>query len=461
MLNSNIFKAYDIRGVYPDEITKEDAFRIGLATVRYLQKKNPGKKQLNIVVGEDCRFASPALRGAVVDAMTRAGAYIKYIGACTTPLFYFSVNKLKADGGIMITASHNPPQYGGLKIVGLEARPIGAESGLKEIEELSRDNTELEKQPDRIEEISLVNDYVDFVIANSGIGSKAKKLKLVIDAGNGMTPIVLTPLIAKLGLSYFPLYFKIDCNFPSHPPDISRDEALSDLKKKVIESHADLGIAFDGDGDRVVFIDNHGHRLSSDHILGLLFKDASGIFRKPKTVYDLRFSKSIVELLGKHGYRSRVGRVPISIMLRDIKGDIGGETSGHFFFKESNYVESSDLAMLKIIKIISNSGKTISELVQPFQKYYHSGEINMELDNPEMKKSVVAQLKEKYKDGKVDELDGIMVDFWSAGWWFNLRPSNTEPLLRLVVEANTKELMDRKIYELTKAIKRAAVGLSN
>lgn len=451
---SNIFKAYDVRGIYPDEINKEIAYRIGFATIKFLQIKNPGKK-LNLIVGEDCRIASPILRGAVIDATTKAGADIYYIGQCTTPLFYFSVNKLKADGGIMITASHNPPQYGGLKIAGFESRPVGSENGLKDIEAISKGELEAAKQVGKIEETNLVNDYVDFVIKKSGINlKKLQNLKVVVDSGNGMTPIVLKPLFEKTGLAYTPLYFEIDCNFPNHSPDISKAEALTDLRNKVIETGSDLGVAFDGDGDRVFFIDEKGEIVRSEYILALLYQEASHFFHKPKTVYDLRISRSIKELFGSRGIKSRPGHSFIKQIMRQYDSDLGGELSGHFFFKEMKYAESSVLVMLNIMKIMNSKTKPMSKLIEPFKKYFHSGEISLEIESGERGIKIMSQLKEEYKNEKIDELDGVTVDAWeNSGFWFNARLSNTEPVLRLVIESKTEELLGQKIKELIEKIK--------
>ncbi len=442
---SNVFKAYDVRGIYPEEINKDIAFRVGGATVKFLNAKT-------LVVGEDCRNSSPAIRGAIVDAITRAGAKVYYIGSCTTPLFYFSVNKLKADGGIMVTASHNPPQYGGLKIVGLESQPIGSETGLKEIEKISQNNLGAAEKAGIVEEANFVSEYADFVIRKSGVNpANLKNLKLVIDAGNGMTPLVLGPLMSRLGISFTPLYFEIDCNFPNHSPDISKAESLNALREKVIAMKADLGIAFDGDGDRVSFIDIEGNKIDSGFVLALLFKAQSGIFNKPKTVYDLRFSKSVKELFGNYGIKSRVGHSFIKELMRKYNADIGGELSGHFFFKEMGYVESSVLAMLKILKIVSDSRRPISELIKPFQKYYHSGEINIDITSRELADVIMDKLGQHYRDGKIDRLDGITVEY--PDWWFNVRFSNTEPIVRLVVEADMEGLMKEKVAELTQEIK--------
>jgi len=446
---SNVFKAYDIRGVYPEEINKDLAFRVGGATVKFLKAKT-------LVIGEDCRLSSPIMRGAVIDAATKAGAKVYYIGNCTTPLFYFSVNKLKADGGIMVTASHNPPQYGGLKIVGSQSRPIGSESGLKEIEKLSQEITEPALETGRIVEVNLTNGYIDFVIRESGIRpEKLKKLRIVVDAGNGMTPLVLNPLFNKLGINPIELYFEVDCNFPNHSPDISKAEALVTLKQKVLETRGDIGIAFDGDGDRVMFVDAIGNTVRADRILALLYKNFGNFFRNPKVVYDARPSRLFKELLSSHGFRARAGHAFIKQIMRQVNADFGVELSGHFFFKKMEYAESSMLAMLKVLKILSESGKTLAELIKPFIKYYHSGEVNVDItSDPNFKSQIIDKLKEKYKNNIIDELDGITVDLWDkGGWWFNVRPSNTEPVMRLIVEATTEVLMQQKRQELLDVIK--------
>lgn len=447
---SSIFRAYDVRGIYPEEINKEEAYKIGFAAAKFLQSKNPNKK-LTIVIGEDCRIASPALRGAVVDAVNKAGVNVFYISACTTPLFYFSVNTLKADGGIMVTASHNPPQYGGLKIVGPESAPIGEETGLKEIEMLSEGELAPVKEHGSIEEKNLISDYANFVIKESNAGLSDGMFKLVVDAGNGMTPLVLEPIFEKLNLKYTPLYFEIDCNFPNHSPDITRTDALDELKKKVLDTGAHLGVAFDGDGDRVMFIDEKGELVRPDNILALLYKNSrSGLFHKTKAVYDIRFSRAVKEILGASGIRSRPGHAFIKKVMRDNKADLGGELSGHFFFKEMQYAESSVLVMLKVMKIVSDSRQPISQLVKPFQKGYHSGEINMPILSREAGLGIIEKLKETYKDGRIDLLDGITVEY--DDWWFNLRLSNTEPIVRLVVEADTEEMMKNKTEEIKKAL---------
>lgn len=444
---SNVFKAYDIRGVYPEELNKDLAFKIGGATVKFLKAKT-------LVVGEDARISSPPLRGAIIDAATKAGANIHYIGQCTTPLFYYSVNKLKADGGIMVTASHNPPHYGGLKIVGAESRPIGLETGLPEIQKLAENRTEPAQKEGTVNEVNFTEEYVGTVISRSKINPvKARNLKFIIDSGNGMTPVVLIPLLAKLKLNATKIHFEIDGGFPNRSPDVSKEENLRYLKERIIQSQAQFGVAFDGDGDRIVFLDKEGKKVDSGFILGIIFKMDSSFLSKPKTVYDLRFSRSVKELLGGNGIKTRVGHAFIKNKMRETDAELGGELSGHFFFKNMGFVESSVLVMLKVLKVLSESKNDLSEMIKPFQRYAHSGEINIEISTREQGLALIQRFKDKYNDGKIDELDGVTIEY--KDWWFNLRLSNTEPIIRLVVEGNTWEIMRSRINELTAEIKRS------
>lgn len=452
-LNSKIFRAYDIRGIYPEELNEEAAFKIGQAVAIFLKAKK-------MVVGEDARISSPALREAVLDGVKKAGCDIYYIGQCTTPLFYFAVNKLKTDGGIMITASHNPPQYNGFKIVGRGGDVIYSESGLKDIQKLSESFQSDVATKGKIVERNVVNQYVDFLIEKLDLAIyndrvRLQGVKFVVDTSNGVAPVVLKSLLTKLNLTPVLLNFEIDGRFPNHSPDISKVENLVQLKNKIIELGANIGFAFDGDADRLSVVDEHGEKISADFITGLLYKARSSFFKKPKVAYDLRFSRSIKEMLGKNGYPSRIGYPFIRAKMREFNADLGGELSGHFDFKEMGYAESAALAMLKILSIVATSGKTVSELIEPFRKYFNSGEINIDLRsmNQEARIKILGKLKNKCKDGKQDFLDGITVEY--PAWWFNARFSNTEPSVRVVVEADTKELMENKKEELVSEIKKA------
>ena len=441
---SNIFRAYDVRGVYPDELNEGIAEKIAGATAKFLNAKK-------LVVGEDARVSSPALRKAVFDGATKAGCDVHYIGQCTTPLFYFSVNRLGADGGIMVTASHNPPQYNGLKIVGPGATPVASISGLFKIRDMVNEVTESSVKKGAVQTTSFLNEYIDFLARETKF--KHKNTKFIVDASNGMAPVVLEPLFEKLDLKPVQINFDINGSFPGHSPDISKKENLEQLKNKILETGAEVGFAFDGDADRLTVLDEKGEKLPSEFVVGLLFKAQAGLFKKPKVAHDLRFSKSVRELFGKNGFPSPTGYVFVRKKMKEVDADLGGELAGHFDFKEMNYAESAVLAMLKTLGIVSSSGKRLSELVAPFKKYFNSGEVNIPIDqNDDLKSEIMENLKNKHSDGKQNFLDGIMVEY--PDWWFNVRFSNTEPIVRVVVEANTQELMERRVRETTSEIKK-------
>jgi len=420
------------------------AEKIAGATAKFLNAKK-------LVVGEDARVSSPALRKAVFDGATKAGCDVHYIGQCTTPLFYFSVNRLGADGGIMVTASHNPPQYNGLKIVGPGATPVASISGLFKIRDMVNEVTESSVKKGAVQTTSFLNEYIDFLARETKF--KHKNTKFIVDASNGMAPVVLEPLFEKLDLKPIQINFDINGSFPGHSPDISKKENLEQLKNKILETGAEVGFAFDGDADRLTVLDEKGEKLPSEFVVGLLFKAQAGLFKKPKVAHDLRFSKSVRELFGKNGFPSPTGYVFVRKKMKEVDADLGGELAGHFDFKEMNYAESAVLAMLKTLGIVSSSGKRLSELVAPFKKYFNSGEVNIPIDqNDDLKSEIMENLKNKHSDGKQNFLDGIMVEY--PDWWFNVRFSNTEPIVRVVVEANTQELMERRVRETTSEIKK-------
>lgn len=434
---SKIFRAYDIRGVYPEELNEEAAFKVGQAAAVFLKARN-------MVVGEDARNSSPAISAKVKEGIVSTGCNVISIGRSTTPLLYFSINRSDADGGIMITASHNPPQYNGLKVAGREAEPISSNSGLLEIKKIAEAGVQLSGNKGGAKETSFKEDYIKFLTESSKeIPEGAKNLKIVIDTSNGMAPLVVEDVCQRMGFNTTFLNFNIDGNFPGHPSDISKEENLKDLKNKILETGADIGFAFDGDADRLTVLDEKGNKVSADFVVGLFYKEKSGWFKKLKVAHDMRFSKSVKELFGRNGFPSRTGYAFVRKTMKDAGADLGGELAGHFDFKEMNYAESAVLAMLKVIGILAKEQKPLSELIEPFQKYANSGEINIEVQDRDR---VLENIKSEYKDGKVNELDGITVEY--DDWWFNVRPSNTEPILRLVVEAESENLMEGKVAEL-------------
>lgn len=442
---SNIFKAYDVRGIYPEEINTDIAKRVGNAVARYLKAKT-------LIVGEDGRIGSPELRQAVIEGIIAAGADVVYVGQCTTPLFYFAVKQTGADGGVMMTASHNPSEYNGLKITKAGGIPLGIDEGLLDVKDLANDFVEAVNRGTIINNKELKGQYIDFLIKNSNIEPGAIRRKVVVDTGNGMASIIIKPLFDKLKIDYVPLNFEIDGRFPNRSPDPIHPGALNQLEKKVVECRADLGIAFDGDADRMIVLDEKSEIISAQYILALLWESAGG----PRVVYDSRFSKSLKELFGERGTRSMVGHTNVSNMMRRVLADLGGETSGHFFFKEMNYTESAILAVLKLLKFLEKNSEPISRLITPLRKYFYSGEIMMEINNTGESGKMMEALGQKYSDSKQDKFDGLTVEY--PNWWFNIRPSNTEPVVRLVVEADKEELLEEKIKELENEIKNTEIN---
>jgi len=447
----NIFRDYDIRGIYPDEINASVAERIGNAVAVFYDAKK-------IIIGEDGRLSSPDLREGLIRGVRKAGTDAIFIGQAATPLFYFASKKLKANAGIMVTASHNPSQYNGLKIVGFGGIPVGLDSSLSDIKEVF-DKGDLKtagEEGELLEYSGIVDDYTDFLINIADIKKGDIGLKLIADAGNGMASVVLKPLLDRLGINYAPLFFNIDGNFPGRGPDPVKSGATDILRSKVLSEKANLGIAFDGDADRMTVVDENGDIVEPQYILGILWRNEKKLFGFPKVVYDLRFSKSVRELFGRYGHRSMVGHNHIRRTALDAGAKLAGETSGHFYFRELDYAESVNLALLKLLKAASK--KPLSALAAGLKKYSYSGDIQIPVKELSETKTILDKLRDKYKDGTQDYLDGLTVEYWDQvptgrRWWFNIRPSNTEPLMRLVVEADTEELMEEKISELISEIK--------
>ena len=464
-----IFRAYDIRGIYPDEINDEMAAKIAKAIVKFLDAKK-------IVLAWDCRKSSESIKEAVIKSLSDSGVNILSIGLATTPFFYFSVNELETDGGIMITASHNPIQYGGMKIVSKGGYVVGVTNGLKDIESLVNENFEVSDTPGVVEEVDLKNEYIDFVLENSGFKpAKINKFgelswepnpyvfKAVVDAGNGMAGFLLPDLFNKFKIDIVSLFWNLDASFPGRGPDPSRKEKLVKLKSKVLETKADIGVAFDGDGDRVIFMNREGEVILSHDIL-MLFCEYLDIKR---VTYDFRMSKSLLEFLNQKNIKafdSRVGHFFVKQILKQNDADLGGELSGHYFWKEANYTESSLLTMFKVFYVLAKTEKNITDLIAPFQKYAYSGEINFSFFSSVGE--IFNKLKEKYSDASIKETDGLTIDYWDFStsprtsysnppvgrWWFNIRPSNTEPVLRMVLEAENENLMQEKIKEIKSVI---------
>lgn len=432
----SIFKAYDVRGVYPSELDEKLAYKIGRAFVSFLKI---GK----VAVSQDMRKSSASLKKELISGITDQGAdVIEIEGLCSTPKNYFACWFLKTKGSVMVTASHNPGKYNGFKFTRQKAIPISGGTGIKDIEKLVLKNKFKDvKRKGNVVKKDITSDYKKHILGMIDI-KKIKPLKVVIDAGNGMGGRDMELVLDKLPLEVIKMYFEPDGSFPNHEANPLKEENLVDIKKRVKEENADLGIALDGDADRVFFIDENSETIPADFITCLIAVEILKKNRGEKVLYDLRSSwvvKEIIEEFGGKSGMSKVGHAFIKEQMRKEKAIFAGELSGHFYFRDNFYTDSAIIAALKVIQLISEKGKRLSELVKPLKKYFASGEINSEVKDKEGK---MKELAKRYKDGKISWLDGIRVDF--KDWWFNVRPSNTEPLLRLNLEAKSKKLMEEK-----------------
>lgn len=446
-MNQSIFKSYDIRGVYPDDIDAEAAYKIARATVVYTGAST-------MVVGRDMRASSPELAEAVIRGVTDQGADVIDIGLCSTPLFYFSVADYDVhDAGIMVTASHNPKEYNGMKIIRGDAQAIGLESGLAEIRDIAVAGDFPDVPRGTVIETSTREQYLEKLFEFVP-PAEIVPLKVVADCGNGMGGLLLADIFKALNCELTPMYAELDGNFPNHEANPIKEENLADLKKKVLEVGADFGVAYDGDADRVGFVDGRGTMVRGDIIATLLAKEILKKSQGAVVLGDVRVTKAMEEEVAGAGgtfHLCRVGHAHIKRQMKEEGAKFAGELSAHYYFADFPGYETGDLVLLYILSAISASGKTLTELTGDYGRYFHSGEINFTVAD---KEKIIVAAKEKYSSGatSVLEIDGLRIDF--PEWWFSIRASNTEPLLRLNLEATTKELMEEKIQDLTGLIKQ-------
>jgi phosphomannomutase len=453
-MNSNqvpaIFKAYDIRGLVDNEITPDFTFSTGVAFARFLQLE---REPATVVIGEDMRPSSPVLADAFSAGVTSQGMDVTRIGLASTDMLYFASGKLNLPGA-MFTASHNPAEYNGIKLCLSGARPIGKESGLLTIENFVRQGSPMQIRSMGIEKNrEMLSEYVDYLHSLVDL-SEMRSLKIVVDAGNGMAGYTAPAIFEGLNVDLIPLYFELDGSFPNHEANPIDAKNLKDLQKAVKKHKADLGLAFDGDADRCFLVDENGETVNPSDLTSLIA--ARELVRVPgaTVIYNLISSRTVLEVIqenGGKGLRSRVGHSYIKKMMADSGAIFGGEHSGHFYFKDFWRADSGALAALHAIAALGSSKNSISKLLKPYQRYCASGEINSTVsDAPsEMKK-----IEDKYisQPGvELDHLDGLTVN--GDTWWFNLRSSNTEPLLRLNVEASTQARMEKVRDEVLRAIK--------
>ena len=435
---AHIFKAYDIRGLVDVEIDVDFAFATGVAFARFLQiEREPG----TIVIGEDMRPSSPLLADAFSAGATSLGMDVIRIGLASTDMLYFASGKLGLPGA-MFTASHNPAEYNGIKLCFSSARPIGKESGLVTIEKFVREGSPLalggigvEKQRNMLEE------YVDHLLTLVDI-KKIRPLKIIVDAGNGMAGHTAPAIFARLNCEVIPMYFELDGTFPNHEANPLDETTLTDLKKAIIDQKADLGLAFDGDADRCFLVDERGVAVNPSALTSLIAHRE--LIKRPGSsiIYNLISSRAVQEVIDENGgvgLRSRVGHSYIKKMMAESEAIFGGEHSGHFYFKEFWRADSGALAALHAIAALGESDTTMSALLAPYNRYIISGEINSKVADV---KAATEGVEKSYSSDQVtiDHLDGLTVN--GDTWWFNLRPSNTEPLLRLNVEASTQAQME-------------------
>jgi phosphomannomutase len=443
-LDPRVFKAYDVRGLYPEELDEEGAYRIGRA---YAEVFDPRA----IAVGRDMRLSSPALAEAVVGGALDAGADVVDIGMVGTEMLYFAVGELRLEGGVAITASHNPKEYNGMKIVRRGALPVGSESGLLELRDRAqRAFDEPGKRGVRRSE-DLYPAFVEKVLSFVDTAAIAP-LCVVIDAANGMAGAMLPPLLERLPVEAIRCFFEPDGTFPNHEPNPLLPENREFAEAKVREEGADLGIAFDGDADRCFFVDDTGAFVPGDFVTALL---AEAMLEKEpggKVIYDVRASWAVPETIERAGgvpLVNRVGHAFIKHRMRKENAVFGGEVSGHYYFRDFTQADSGTVPAVLMLELLSKRGRPLSELLRPYrERYFLSGELNARVDDVALK---LQELKERFgREGEVSHLDGLSVT--ASDWHMNVRPSNTEPLLRLNLEALEPELMERKRDEVLGAI---------
>ena len=439
-----IFKAYDIRGLYPKELDANMARRIGNAFATLLKAKE-------LLVGRDMRTHSPELAGATIEGMRDAGANVIDIGLASTPMAYFAIGSEDVDGGLNVTASHNPGQYNGMKLCGRGARPISAANGILDIERMcAKSYPKPAKLRGSLRSLDLLESYADHV---SGFGHLARRVRIGIDASNGMAGHTLPGILERLPkIEASTLFMELDGTFPNHEANPLKEENLDPVRELVRARGAELGVCFDGDADRCCFVDEKGRTVSADLMTALLSREMLARHPGRAIVYDLRSSwvvKEEIEKAGGSALRDRVGHSFIKATMRAKKAIFGGELSGHFYFAENFTCDSGEIAMLSALNLLSQSQRPLSALVEDLRRYHSTGEINFHVDD---KEAAMARLAREFADGRQDELDGITVEFGDLAdpdwWWFNVRPSNTEPLLRLNLEARRQETRDKRREQL-------------
>jgi phosphomannomutase len=446
VLDLKVFKAYDVRGVYPDELDEEGAYAIGRA---YAEQFEPSR----VAVGRDMRLSAPSMSEAVMSGVAEGGAEVLDLGMVGTEMVYFAVGSLGLDGGIAVTASHNPKEYTGMKIVRAGALPVGGESGLMDIRDRAsgiRGQTPVDAS--KVVHYDIWPAYVDRVLSFVDL-AEIRPLKVVIDAANAMAGAMLPPVLERLPIDAVRCYFEPDGTFPNHEPNPLLPENREFIVRKTLEEGADLGVAFDGDADRCFFVDDTGEFVPGDFATALFAESVLEKEPGAKIIYDVRASWAVPETIQRAGgipVMSRVGHAFIKHLMRQEDAVFAGEVSGHYYFRDFSQADTGVVPFLLMLERVSKKGERLSEILRPFrERYFITGELNTPVADVA---EVLERLEQLYAaEGRVSHVDGVSVD--AEDWHMNVRPSNTEPLLRLNLEARTKEHMERKRDEVLAVIR--------
>jgi phosphomannomutase len=448
-INTGIFKAYDVRGLYPSEVNEEAAHQIGRGFVSYLEAKR-------IAVSRDMRLSSPSVAAAFIAGAREQGADVVDYGMMGTDMMYYAVARDGHDGGAQITASHNPKEYNGIKLVRREAFPLSGESGIDNIRDMIVAGTipPRASAPGTLSTSDVIDDYVKHVLSFID-PTIIKPFKVVLDGGSGIAGMVAPKLFASLPCRLDTLCFEVDGTFPNHEANPLIEENRRDIVERVVATKADIGIAWDGDADRCFFIDGSGEFIAGDFITALL---AEGFLLKhpaAKVVYDVRASYAVKDIVAKYGGTSlmnRVGHAFFKRRMREENAIFGGEVTGHYYFRENFYADNGFIPALLILELMSRKGLTLRELLAPLrEEYFISGEINTRVSDMSTVQEKIDGLSARYTDARVYSLDGVSAEF--ADWHFNVRASNTEPMLRLNLEATSQALMEEKRDEVLRFIR--------
>lgn len=441
-MDPTIFKSYDVRGVYPSELSDDVAYAIGRCFVPLVGSQPSSGARARIVVGRDMRSSGRKLSEALARGASEAGADVVDIGMISTDALYFAVGKFDFDGGVMITASHNPAQYNGMKFTRSQAEAISLDTGLATL----RDQLLSEELPPKaatagtVSNRNVLDDFAQHCLSFVD-GAKIKPFRIAVDAGNGMAGETVPHVFKSLPCEVVPLFFELDGSFPNHPASPIEPENMLDLQAAVRKHRCDLGAAFDGDADRMFIVDEKGGLIDGSTVTALVALNTLKKHPGAKILYNLICSRSVPELIEKGGgvpIRSKVGHSIIKALMREEDAVFGGEHSGHFYFRDNWYADSGMIALLQCLELFSEANEPVNAVIAPIDKRFRSGEINSRVGDAAAK---MREIEERYAGASIDHLDGVTISY--PDWWMNVRPSNTEPLLRLNVEGDTRALMEQ------------------